>query len=490
MPQPYPIQYPEYQQQQPYAQQYAPPVSAPPPEMATPALPPRPQGSKTATGPVPTNAWWQNLIVEAGDQPVVTSPYMIKSYTGAHVPLVRGMPFVTAEFTSPAMLHLTTVHAITNVDVQNVPQGCAVVSLNDGRTWLVCCELPVGLRQDGMSAVVSDQPVTGAVRIALARKAIPVGGSATFTVSWQTRSGDQPLLCAFPIGVGQYWSTKGPMRAVRGAQWQWTEQIEPLGFAGPLVKTDAQALPPIEHLPRDPYFFGKAAARAARIALIADEIGEPATRRLRGWSHGSVGRNANPLVFDTEWHGLISTDGLHDSNADFGQGRYNDHHFHYGYFADGHFPAMRNFDFFDGHFPINAYYAAYLYALATGRTQLAWYVRAILQLEARTSRIYWHVGDIGSSIYPDTYSNDKAIVGILWAGKYDFATFFSADPACIYGIQFLPYTPATALLLKRSWVADIWPKYLQKPWREIIELAGARTAHITSHDDGNSGIQL
>ncbi|KAJ1933223.1 hypothetical protein EC988_009194, partial [Linderina pennispora] len=190
--------------------------------------------------------------------------------------------------------------------------------------------------------------------------------------------------------------------------------------------------------------------------------------------------------------------------------------------ADGHFPAMRNFDFFDGHSwaaglfafadsrnqestseAINAYYAAYLYALATGRTQLAWYVRAILQLEARTSRIYWHVGDIGSSIYPDTYSNDKAVVGILWAGKYDFATFFSADPACIYGIQFLPYTPATALLLKRSWVADIWPKYLQKvaenaetePWREIIELAGAvddkqrtfqRTAHITSHDDGNS----
>ncbi|KAJ1940547.1 hypothetical protein EC988_007003, partial [Linderina pennispora] len=354
---------------------------------------------RLATGPVPTNAWWQNLIVEAGDQPVVTSPYMIKcladaitvcaptplvepkfvasvwhddwrlamgpgrrvthfdalavhiAYTGAHVPLVRGMPFVTAEFTSPAMLHLTTVHAITSVDVQNVPQGCAVVSLNDGRTWLVCCELPVGLHQEGMSAVVSDRPVTGAVRIALvnnpmtavpvlleARKAIPVGGSvhvdagehsATFTVSWQTRSGDQPLLCAFPHHqmltnadwedrVGQYWSTKGPMRAVRGAQWQWTEQIEPLGFAGPckpsehdrqhlceLVKADAQALLPIEHLPRDPYFFGKAAARAARIALIADEIGEPASRDL-ALQHATawlepwlLGRNANPLVFDT-----------------------------------------------------------------------------------------------------------------------------------------------------------------------------------------------
>ncbi|KAJ2506599.1 hypothetical protein GGI11_006612, partial [Coemansia sp. RSA 2049] len=27
---------------------------------------------------VPTNAWWQNLIIEGGDQPVLVAPYMVK----------------------------------------------------------------------------------------------------------------------------------------------------------------------------------------------------------------------------------------------------------------------------------------------------------------------------------------------------------------------------------------------------------------------------
>eukprot|EP00977_Amphora_coffeiformis_P025017 scaffold17996_cov194-Amphora_coffeaeformis.AAC.3 len=40
---------------------------------------------------------------------------------------------------------------------------------------------------------------------------------------------------------------------------------------------------------------------------------------------------SDTLVFDEDLGGLVSVDGLWDAQADFGNGRYNDHHFHYGY---------------------------------------------------------------------------------------------------------------------------------------------------------------
>ena len=36
-------------------------------------------------------------------------------------------------------------------------------------------------------------------------------------------------------------------------------------------------------------------------------------------------------VYEETWGGVCSTCGLHDEQCDFGNGMYNDHHFHYGY---------------------------------------------------------------------------------------------------------------------------------------------------------------
>jgi endo-1,3(4)-beta-glucanase len=40
---------------------------------------------------------------------------------------------------------------------------------------------------------------------------------------------------------------------------------------------------------------------------------------------------SDSLVYDVNLGGIVTSDGLLDSHADFGNGRYNDHHFHYGY---------------------------------------------------------------------------------------------------------------------------------------------------------------
>ncbi|KAJ2598188.1 hypothetical protein GGF39_002747 [Coemansia sp. RSA 1721] len=627
---------------------------------------------------VPTSVWWQNLVLAAGDQPVVTSPYMVRCLEDAvsvcaptplvhekyvasvwhddwkvhladcqhqvvaydpvsvtvvyfageqaavTMPLVRGSAFTTAVFDLPRQLRLSTTHAILKADL-SFGDGTAVVYLNNGSVWLICCENNACLQQSGVSELESCGNICGAVRLALvssscspvddekaavealliARDAVPVGGlvgiascaenTALFTINWRVRGTGLPLMYALPHhqmclqmsdpecfwadSVAAQWSSRGRMRAVAGLQWRWSEDMEPVGFAGPtplsdehkdnlrkLVAVDVQSLNDnAKNLPQDPYFFGKAVARAMRIALIADEVGDIQSRDraidhavnwLEPWLNGT---NTDYLVYDSEWSGVISNAGLLDPMADFGQGLYNDHHFHYGYFiyaaaalvklrpgwvqqqqnkeavdilvrdyfnltpsVDTHFPFIRCFDFFDGHSyanglfefadsrnqestseAINSYYATYLYAIVTGRLDIALYARAILQLEARTSRVYWHLGDLTDSIYPEEYAQSKAIVGILWSSKADYATWFGDNPEFIYGIQFLPYTPAMALLLKRKWVADIWPRFLEtvadnsqtESWREIIHLTYAvvdktktfeLNSKITSHDDGNS----
>ncbi|KAJ2559887.1 hypothetical protein EV175_000121 [Coemansia sp. RSA 1933] len=625
---------------------------------------------------VPTNAWWENLIVESGDQPVLVAPYMVKCLAGAlvvcaptpleeerfvasvwhddwtvhipgcqhrrvaafdalsvsvdyvealeasrkmaaaTVPLVKGAVFATIIFNRPTVLDLTTVHAVLQVDCTSYGPGTAVVELNSGATWLICYSSDGVLRQSDGNRIESAMPVQGPVRLALlprdsnrheaisallsASHAVPVGGSvdvqasdneAVFELSWTIVGHGDPLICTLPhhrqnmtddgiqriTALAPFWSSKGPMHAVQGRSWRLVERIERLGFSGStpltnaanvdrlreLAAADAASLPDDPStLPPDPYFFGKALARAARIALIADEVDDHgscqrAVECAIAWVEPWIcGTNSNILVYDTEWRGIVTRAGLSDPGADFGQGRYNDHHFHYGYFVyaaavlarlrpqwldqrrraffdllardycsptavDPAFPFMRHFDLYDGHSwaaglfafadarnqestseAINAYYAAYLYALSTDRPQLACFMRAVLQLEARASRTYWHLGDL-ESLYPAVYARDKAVVGILWSTKADYATFFGANPEYIYGIQFLPYTPATALLLKRSWIERIWSLYLDavsrnsqsNEWREIIDLALAvvdkkaafdRTAAVTAHDDGNS----
>lgn len=91
----------------------------------------------------------------------------------------------------------------------------------------------------------------------------------------------------------------------------------------------------------DPYGFGKEIGRMARLALIADYLGIPEARlaavqilesSLAPWLTGT---NADALVYDKTWGGLIPTAGWQDQQADYGSGWYSDHHFHYGYLVYG-----------------------------------------------------------------------------------------------------------------------------------------------------------
>jgi len=146
-------------------------------------------------------------------------------------------------------------------------------------------------------------------------------------------------------------STKGPLLAVVGSEWQLLYAIEhvPWDYDLPtdvkhahLESLKAQlrqdAAVPIS-IVVDPYGFGKEIGRMSRLALMASSLQEEEARestlfeletKLTPWLTGA---NPDTLVYDSTYGGLVPKNGLADQAADFGAGYYNDHHFHYGYFV-------------------------------------------------------------------------------------------------------------------------------------------------------------
>ncbi|KAJ2710339.1 hypothetical protein H4R19_003794, partial [Coemansia spiralis] len=327
-------------------------------------------------------------------------------------------------------------------------------------------------------------------------------------------------------GLTGYRSAKGPLTAVAGNIISYNQPLEPVALEGRKRLSDSNrdriqrqlsidAASATDMTAGDPYFFGKSVARVARLYQIAYELGDSAVTgalgpkllaALKQWLTDQT--NSDPLVYDSSWGGVVSTKGIADPGADFGQGRYNDHHFHYGYFvyagavlakhditafmplrdamnqllrdyaapsaADAYFPYMRHFDPYDGHSwaaglfsfgdgrnqestgeAINAYYAAYLYAKALGFDEVAQFYEVVLNMEAVSGRRYWHpLRAQARELFGEPFVHN--VVGINWASKADYATFFGANPEYIYGIQMLPFTPASELLLKKDWVQEAW----------------------------------
>jgi endo-1,3(4)-beta-glucanase len=139
------------------------------------------------------------------------------------------------------------------------------------------------------------------------------------------------------------------------------------------------------------YYAGKALAMYGEICLVANDILKDSSltstclsKLKTAFARFSLNQQIAPLCYDTTWKGLISTAGLNDPLADFGNSYYNDHHYHYGYFvntaaiighldptwltasnvayvnalvrdvanpssSDPYFPVSRSFDWFVGH---------------------------------------------------------------------------------------------------------------------------------------------
>ncbi|KAF3443939.1 hypothetical protein FNV43_RR13629 [Rhamnella rubrinervis] len=559
--------------------------------------------------PLPTNTFFQNYVLENGDQPEYIHPYLIKSNSSSlsvsfpslffnatmiyqifvadltisaskqknpasyknhtissfddlsvtlDLPssnlrffLVRGSPFLTCNVSGGTEVKISTIHAILSL-TSNDSQKKYTVKLKNKQTWLVYASSLINLTHSP-SEITSDK-FSGIIRIAVVPDSnpqseavldkfssrYPVSGRVAFKkpfsmqYQWEKKGHGDLLMLAHPLHLQllsndvvditilkdfKYRSIDGELVGVVGELWElkpdpvsvtWhsirgiKEESHPEIISA--LSKDVEALNSTSLNTNSSYFYGKLVGRAARLALIAEEVSYlkviPAIEKflkdtIEPWLDGTF--SGNGFLYDDKWGGLVTKQGTLDSTADFGFGIFNDHHFHLGYFLYGvavlakidpawgrkykpqayslvedfmnlgrnpHYPRLRCFDLYKLHswaaglteFPhgrnqestseaVNAYYSSALMGLAYEDTHLVATGSMLAALEMHAAQTWWHVRE-GDKLYEEVFRKENRVVGILWANKRDSGLWFAPPESreSRLGIQVLPLLPITEVL--------------------------------------------
>ncbi len=279
---------------------------------------------------------------------------------------------------------------------------------------------------------------------------------------------------------------------------------------------------------QDTYWYGKRLGKLAALAPIAEQIGDQAAADaihakiragLEDWftavKAGGAEKSASEHVFayDSSWGALLGYPDSYGSVTEL-----NDHHFHYGYFVraaaeiartdpswasdsrygpmvrllvrdyaagrgDSMFPYLRNFDPYAGHSwasghalfgdgnnnessseAMNAWGAMILWGEATGDQALRSRGVYMYATEADAIDEYWW--DRYRTNFPASYTASQA--SMIWGGKSANATWFSAWPEHLHGIEWLPFS-GTSLYMGRD------PAYVQANYQALLSERSARS---------------
>lgn len=238
----------------------------------------------------------------------------------------------------------------------------------------------------------------------------------------------------------------------------------------------------------------------------------PSNQRASYCSSGPEG-----TYYDDVWGGIPSQAGYGEENCwdyDFGNGCYNDHHYHYGYFvvsaailvkfkpelkgtglvdwvnmlirdttnpsaSDTYFPRFRAFDFFDWHSwsrglvpsfdgkdqestseEVNLLYGLILWGREMGNSNIEGLGEMMVSLEIRSIKEYFLMMD-GNPNHPAGFDKNH-VTGIFFANKVDYATWFGINEAFIHGIQMLPLTPPLQKTRSAAFCSQEWNQILYK----------------------------
>jgi endoglucanase Acf2 len=254
----------------------------------------------------------------------------------------------------------------------------------------------------------------------------------------------------------------------------------------------------------DTYWTGKALGRLAALVRIADQVGNTAARdkllslikgRVEDWFSAPDGEATRMFHYNSTWGTLVGYPASYGSDAEL-----NDHNFHWGYFimaaatvaqydrawaadsawggmtkllikdannydsADTRFPRLRNFDAYAGHGwasghqgfaagnneessseAMNFAAATILFGAATGDKavrDLGIYLHATQTVAIEQ---YWF--DVDNVVFPTAF--DHTTVGMVWSDGGAYATWWTANPEEIHGINFLPITGGSLYLGRR-----------------------------------------
>ena len=258
---------------------------------------------------------------------------------------------------------------------------------------------------------------------------------------------------------------------------------------------DVAATDPFAGFGEDTYWTGKAIGRATQVIQIANLTGNTAARdtllskvkaRLTDWMTASPGETQRLFAYNQAWGTLIGYPASYGSDTDL-----NDHHFHYGYYVvgaatvaqfdpawaassaygsmvntvikdaanwdrtDTRFPFLRDFDIYAGHDWASGHgafgagnnqesssegmnFASGLiqWGQATGNTTVRDLGIYLYTTQASAIQNYWFDDD--DEAFPAAFGHST--VGMVWGDGGAYATWFSAEPEMIQGINLLPST--------------------------------------------------
>jgi len=92
---------------------------------------------------------------------------------------------------------------------------------------------------------------------------------------------------------------------------------------------------------------------------------------------------------------------------------------------------------------VTAWNGLALWATASDQPALLTAATWMLSAEADSARAYWTDFPLDDPLYEGF---DHTITSLVWGGKRDYATWFSAEPSAMLGIVVLPISPVSAYL--------------------------------------------
>ncbi|KAK3413566.1 hypothetical protein EUGRSUZ_I02115 [Eucalyptus grandis] len=376
------------------------------------------------------------------------------------------------------------------------------LKLNNNQTWLVYISSPMSFSHS-LNAITSGR-FSGVIRIAYLPDSgsfseevldkfsslYALSGDAVLTSAffleykWEKRGWGDLLMLVHPLHVRllsredcrvtvledfKYRSIDGDLVGVVGDSWVLRSNFVSVTWHSirgikelhneiiQALHRDMVSLNPVAITATSSYFYGKFIARAARLALIVEEVCYPEVIL----TIGKYLKNTIEPWLDGTFSGSTNL------GEDLGFGLYNAHHYHLGYFlyaivvlakidpawgrkyrpqayslmadfmnlgrrSNSKYPRLRCFDLYKLHSwasgltefgdgrnqestseAVNAYYSAALMGLAYGDTHLV-----------TAAQTWWHVRE-GHNLYEEDFTRENGVVGVLWANKRDSGLWFA-----------------------------------------------------------------
>lgn len=489
------------------------------------------------------------------------SPYMTFEYSGATPKFTSGQGLITTFAGSPISEGGSARASGTQFSVTNSAGTYLIYSLNGSLSFTATAA-------SGGGTVTASAPFTGVLRVVKLSEAshqalldahhavYPTGvdtsysfsgDSATLTFRWAVSGGSASdlLMLTWPhhrikmqspnfpdISALSYLTTKGYMYPALGNTWNMQYGLSTITWNAPRspdsscqdsiiagLEYEIANLPAVA-APGDFYWFGGHVGMVSRLALIAEVMGrndlaDTVVTYLKAmyafWFNPA---STTKPAYETAWGGIINNAGYNNVNVDYGNGYYNDHHFHYGYFLaaaatiakfdaswmntyrtqvnyflrdivnpsteDPYFPVTRNRDWFAGHSwasgiangagsrdqesvgeAVNGYYGAMLWGLVTGNNDAYNYARMLLAQEQHAAQVYWHMYPSQSSTdrdqpYPEQGLRSLVTIGNVQDWQAGAWLFWGDQKVQIAAIQILPVTPVNEYMYDAEWVNAVW----------------------------------